>query len=324
MNEYRYVLEPYKGMSTRYYCPGCQVKEKTFTRYIDTQTGEHIASNVGRCSRESNCGYHYTPKQYFQDHNISFDTDQVKPFNNPKKIITQQKPTSFIPIDLFKSSLKSYDTNNFIKFLIGLFGADITSQLISRYFIGTSKHWPGATLFWQIDTLGKVRTGKIMLYNPITGKRVKNLKPPVYWVHNALKQPEFGLKQCFFGEHLLHDNSKPVAIVESEKTSLIASVYFPQFIWIAAGQLNGLNSEKCKVLSGKNVTLFPDLNGFEKWSSKAQELSRLATFKVSDLLERKATETERSQGLDLADYLIRFDYREFALPEQSESWKQVF
>lgn len=28
--------------------------------------------------------------------------------------------------------------------------------------------------FWQVDNQGKVRTGKVMLYYPKTGKRVKN------------------------------------------------------------------------------------------------------------------------------------------------------
>jgi hypothetical protein len=154
-----------------------------------------------------------------------------------------------------------------------------------------------------------------MLYSPTTGKRVKNLELPVYWVHKALKQPEFELRQCLFGEHLLIDKTKPVAIVESEKTAVIASVYLPQFIWVAVGSLTNLNAEKCSILKGRTVTLFPDLNGFDKWSSKAKELSHLATFTVSDLLERKATESEKKQGFDLADYLIKYDYKAFALPE---------
>ncbi len=78
MSEHKYILEPYKGMNTRYRCPDCQQRDKTFSLYIDTETGEHIHSRVGRCNRESNCGYHYTPKQYFQDNNISFDTPQPK------------------------------------------------------------------------------------------------------------------------------------------------------------------------------------------------------------------------------------------------------
>jgi hypothetical protein len=306
-------------MNTRYRCPSCQQRDKTFSLYIDTETGEHIHPTVGRCNRESNCGHHYTPKQYFQDNNISFDTPQPKAYK-PRPVTPQPKPVSFIPVEVFKASLKAHNTNHFIQYLINLFGVEVASQQVSRYFIATSKHWNGATVFWQIDTQGKVRTGKIMLYSPTTGKRVKNLELPVYWVHKALKQSEFELRQCLFGEHLLIDKTKPVAIVESEKTAVIASVYLPQFIWVAVGSLTNLNAEKCCILKGRTVTLFPDLNGFDKWSSKAKELSHLAIFTVSDLLERKATEAERKQGFDLADYLIKFNYKAFALadPEATE------
>jgi hypothetical protein len=130
--------------------------------------------------------------------------------------------------------------------------------------------------------------------------------------------PEFELKQCLFGEHLLIDKTKSVAIVESEKTALIASVYLPQFIWLAVGSLASLNAEKCSVLKGRRVILFPDLNGFEKWNSKAKELSYITNFTVSDLLERKATDAEREQGLDLADYLMRFDFQQFGLSKPTE------
>jgi hypothetical protein len=316
MNEHKYILEPYKGMNTRYRCLSCQRRDKTFSLYIDTETGEHIHPTVGRCNRESNCGYHYTPKQYFQDNNISFDTPQPKAYK-PRPVTPQPKPVSFIPVEVFKASLNptAFETNHFVKFLIDLFGVEVASQLISRYFIATSKHWNGATVFWQIDTQGKVRTGKIMLYSPTIGKRVKEPFNHISWVHKALKQPEFELKQCLFGEHLLIDKTKPVAIVESEKTAVIASVYLPQFIWVAVGSLTNLNAEKCSILKGRIVTLFPDLDGFDLWSCKAKKLSHLAAFTVSDLMERKATEAERKQGFDLADYLIKYDYKAFAPPE---------
>lgn len=319
MNEHKYILEPYKGMNTRYRCPSCQQRDKTFSLYIDTETGEHIHPSVGRCNRESNCGHHYTPKQYFQDNNISFDTPQPKAYK-PRPVTPQPKPVSFIPVEVFKASLKAHETNHFVQYLINLFGVEVASQLVSRYFIATSKHWNGATVFWQIDTQGKVRTGKIMLYNPTTGKRQKKFT----FAHKLIKQPEFGLKQCFFGEHLLIDKTKPVAIVESEKTAVIASIYLPHFIWLASSGLHGLNIDKCSILKGRTVTLFPDLSkpkiegkptAFEIWSAKAKELSQLAIFTVSDLLERKATEAERKQGFDLADYLIKYDYKAFALPE---------
>ncbi len=304
MDSYRFILEPYKGIITRHRCPNCN-KQRKFTRYIDTETNEHIHNTVGKCDRLDNCGYHYTPKQYFNENkSLPFTpTERPKKFSSPIRRIT-----SYIPEELFRVSLAHHENNNFSKYLVQLFGVDIASKLLSRYFIATSKHWRGATIFWQIDLKGKVRTGKIMLYDAITGKRIKKPFNHINWVHTVLKQPDFELKQCFFGEHLLIDKSKPVAIVESEKTAVIASVYLPQFVWLAVGSLNNLNAEKCIILYGRTVTLFPDLNGFEKWTQKAKELEHIAIFTVSDLLEKIAVESERHQGLDVADYLIQFEY----------------
>jgi len=88
----------------------------------------------------------------------------------------------------------------------------------------------------------------------------------------------------------------------------------PNFIWLAVGSLTNLNIEKCKALAGRKVVLFPDGNGFEKWKAKAAEIQKAmpgTRFDVSDLLERNATETERQSGLDLVDFLIKFDLETF-------------
>ncbi len=207
MKLHRYTLEPYKTMKNRYHCPECQHRVKTFVRYIDTQTGEHLADDVGRCNRESKCGYHYTPKQYFQKHKTyteqGFSSTFTKKSLKPQAILVRKpKASSLIPVQLFEGSLKNYEINGFAGFLTKLFGVEIANQLISRYLIGTSKHWGGATVFWQIDGRGNVRTGKIMLYSPVTGKRSKEAYHHPNWVHNVLKLPEFNLQQCLFGEHL--------------------------------------------------------------------------------------------------------------------------
>lgn len=314
MTNFRYILEPYKGISSRYVCPECKQRNKTFALYIDTETGQHINSNVGRCNRETSCGYHYSPKQYFTDNNISNDRSNFQLRVKPKVI--EVKP-NFIEPELLKASLQNYDANNFIIYLNSLFGKEITNGLISKYFIGTSKYWNNATVFWQIDTKGKIRTGKIMLYNNTTGKRVKEPHSFIQWIHSALKLENFQLRQSLFGEHLITDNQKTIALCESEKTAIIASVYFPKFVWLACGQLQGLTIDKCKILEGRKVILYPDLKAFDKWSSKADELSHIAKFTVSNLLERKATDTEKQQGFDLADYLIKFDLATF-LKNESE------
>ncbi|UTA69567.1 DUF6371 domain-containing protein [Emticicia sp. 21SJ11W-3] len=297
MENYQFLLEPYKGMKTRYTCPNCGEKH-AFTRYINAETGEHLADDVGRCNREIKCGYHYTPRQYFQDNPT--DTVKVRPYKPlPEKLV------SYIENEIFLASLKPNQPNNLLAFLRHTFGEVRTNLLIKRYFIGTSKHWAGATVFWQIDTRRRIRSGKIMLYNTATGKRIKEPVSLISWVHSVLNLPDFNLKQCFFGEHLLINNTKPVAIVESEKTALIASLYEPRFTWLAAGSLNSLSADKCKVLEGRKVFLFPDVNAFEKWQAKVQEFRWGSQWVVSDVLEKIATDQDRQQGLDLADYLLR-------------------
>lgn len=302
MKQHRFILEPFKGKGSRHICPNCGNMAKTFTLYIDTLTNKYIDPNVGRCSRENNCGYHYSPKQYFADNNVSVQWEGKQ--MDEQKIMLTVAP-SFIPVEQFKASLKCYDANNFVQFLLSHFGAELTTKLIEQYYIGTSKYWPGATVFWQIDISGRIRTGKIMQYSPVSGKRLKEPFNHIQWAHKALKYSEYGLKQCLFGEHLLKDITKPVAIVESEKTAIIASAYLPEFLWLASGSLNNLSADKFEVLKGRKVVLFPDLNAFDKWTEKANELLHIASFSVSDLLEINASNEEKTKGWDIADYLLK-------------------
>lgn len=313
MNNHRFTLEPYKGMKTRHVCPGCG-KKGVFVRYIDQATGEPLAATVGRCNRETNCGYHYKPGEYFRD-NEHLLPEQIRGNWTPPPP-EPPKPTSYIDPEIFKASRAGYDQNNFVKWLLTLFDETTTAGLISRYHLGTSKYYPGAVVFWQVDQAGRIRSGKIMGYDPDTGHRIKEPFPQFQWTHKALNIDPFNLRQCFFGEHLLTlDTMKPVGIAESEKTAIVATGYLPGLVWLAAGGLEQINIEKCKPLAGRRVVLFPDLGGFEKWSQKAAELQKAipgTRFDVSDILERGATSTDRENGLDLCDYLTKFNWRTFA------------
>ncbi len=196
-------------------------------------------------------------------------------------------------------------------------------QACENYRVGTSKHWPGATVFWQIDAQGKVRTGKIMLYDKNTAKRVKQPFNHIAWVHSLIENAksnnqnnseirnpnsEFQLKQCFFGEHLLNKNpEKTVGITESEKTAVMASIMMPDLVWLAAGSKNGLDAEKCQALKHRTVLLFPDVGAFDYWTACALSLSAkipTATFAVHNEMELTATDEERATGADMADRWI--------------------
>lgn len=310
---HRFILQPYRGPASRYHCPQCRHHNKTFTRYIDLENNEHIAGHVGRCDREAKCGYHYTPRRYFTENPYSAGAPQVQVYDAmPVKSLF-----SHLPASLLRSSMKAYSRNNFIIFLSAIFGRENALQAAERYCIGTSKHWHGATVFWQADAGGCVRTGKIMLYDKKTGKRVKQPFNHVAWAHTLLSRKwgagsrgpyvtqDFRLKQCFFGEHLLcTDPEATVAITESEKTAVMASIMMPQFIWLAAGALNGLDEDKCQALKNRTILLFPDVGAYGNWKERARTLNLkipTARFTVHDEMERTATDEERASGADMGD-----------------------
>lgn len=307
MEAYRYTLQPYgQGKNTRFTCPNC-FKQQQFTRYINSETGDYIHELVGICNRAIACGYHYSPADYFKDNPDQKPTWKVNwTARNAMVLNSNDIAPSYIPLELFKQSRQLFERNNFIQFLLSNFGKAITEKLVAQYNIGTSKKWPGATIFWQIDTLGRIRTGKVMLYNPVTGKRIKEPYNHISWVHKALSKDSFNLSQCMFGEQLLSQfPNKPVGIVESEKTAIICSAFLPEFNWLAIGGLSFLTENRCAILRSRNVTLFPDLGGYDKWLAKSKELNHITAFKVSDLLERNATSKQIQAGLDLADFLLK-------------------
>ena len=311
MADYRFHLQKYKPGS-KISCPACG-KARCFTRYIDDEKEISFPDSVGICDHINSCGYHYSPKEYFQDHPEVLKMRAERP-SMPKRRVLAPKPIqdnsfspSYIPKDDMMKSLTHYEMNPLFNYLKNVFNEDRTMAIMKSYCIGTSRKWGGSAVFWQVDIAGNVRTGKIMLYDSCTGHRVKEPHCYVGWVHSQLKLPDFHLKQCLFGEHLLAKSpTMPVGIVESEKTAIICSAFVPDILWLATGGMNGcFNAETMSVLRDRNVTLFPDLGAYEIWSQKASILSGICRrVVVSDLLEKNATDEQRSRGLDIADFLL--------------------
>ena len=317
---HRYTLEPYAGIKSRYDCPLCN-RRHTFSRYIDTATGEHIGPEVGRCSRLINCGYHYKPSAYFARNGLPHDRNAYRPLT-----YRQIAQTSYLPASLLQQSLKGYRHNHLMQYLVKRFGDKAAYEQAKRYRVGSAKHWPGASVFWQVDTDGQIRTGKVMLYDAESGKRVKQPFNHITWVHTLLMRnvecqmrneknkntsaigiptSDFKIKQCMFGEHLLPASpGMPVAICESEKSAIMASICYPQLLWLASGSLSGLTAGKCKCLHGRKVILVPDVNGYDQWNKKAAELSAAmpsVKFTVMQMLESNSSPDEAEW--DIADFL---------------------
>lgn len=307
MSHYRYVLEPYISQKNRYECPSCG-KRHVFTRYVDLEKKTYVALEVGKCDREQKCGYHLSPKEYFRERETfaggnKLATEEVKDAVFKRialKASQDQLPVSFVEHDLLKQSLETSSSNHLFSFLQSVISPESLIQVKEKYKIGTSEIWKGATIFWQIDQKGRIRTGKIMLYDKATGRKKK-----LNWVHSVLNLSDYNLKQCLFGLHLLNsDKQKTIAIVESEKTAVIASIAFPQFIWMATGGLMNLKASMLKPLINRRVVLFPDAGCYEDWNNRVASLPATIEYLISDLVERKSTAEEKQEGRDIADYII--------------------
>jgi hypothetical protein len=164
MEQHRFILDNTRPVRL-FKCPSCSRKE--LKRYVDLESGEYLPEHVGRCNRESKCGYHCTAKQYFQG--LGLPSPRVVSTKRPEVTLEP----GLIPIEVFKASCEAEMTNHFIDFLSQRYGKSTSLHAKKRFMIGSSKRWPGATCFWQVDENLKVRTGKVILYNKDTCHRVK-------------------------------------------------------------------------------------------------------------------------------------------------------
>lgn len=325
MEQQRFILQKYKGPATRHECPQCHDR-RSFTRYIDTEGKITFPDNVGRCDHESRCGYHYTPKQYFHDNpetkkklKEGSDWTGVQDYYQPMMQPKPEQPVNppcYFPLDLMRKSEKCYEQNNLFLYLAKTFGKENALALAHRYHLGTSKHWNGACVYWQVDSNGNVHEGKIMYYDKETGHRFHEFCHHPTWLHTLMKIDKERIRQCFIGEHLLAENpDKLIAIVESEKTAIIASFYLPQYVWLASGGKDGMFSQAdLSIFRGRQVILFPDLGMLDNWRQKAAKwMAQGIDVSVYSFLEQQASEEDKAKGLDIADYLLQQEPRQFLL-----------
>ncbi len=307
-------LETYRGTKSRHTCPACNSKG-VFVRYVG-DGGDYLSTDVGRCNRESKCGYHLKPKEYFannpQAKSGNFKKGKRKSVSNyglvdkePSANLHKVSQPDFIPFEQFKPTLGNYDRNAFVQFLFNLFPdcSEEIQDVLKMYFVGTYQDY---TCFPGIDRQIRVCRAKLIRFNRATGRRLKGDYDASSLPAKLKLKEDFQYKQIFFGEHLLPKYpNKPIAIVEAEKTAIIASLCFPEFIWLGCNTKSWLKVERLQRLGNRQIILYPDADGFELWQQIALDAQRQGlTIKVSSLIENHATDEQKADGYDLADYLI--------------------
>ena len=288
MKKYKYSLDT---SSKKFICPMC--KMKTFVKFIDTETQSYLRYDLGRCDRETSCGYFNVPSNGII----------IK-----KERIIDYVETSFHSLQLVESGLLSKNRNNFIQFLMNNFPEKAVNEVVLKYLIGTSRRWDGSTVFWQIDNYECAHAGKILAYNQETGKRIKSSdgKALIDWVHSVLKRKkvihEFNLRQCLFGLHLIKgSNVKVIGLVESEKTAVLMSLFKPEYVWMATGSKGGFKYELLLPIKQCKIIAFPDKSEYKDWLAKSEQLNKYTfDIAVNDWLEQ----SNYKDGTDLADVLL--------------------
>ena len=266
--------------------------------------------------------------------NSGNNSDQF-PSNAGSQITSSLSP---LPLDIVIRSLSL--ESQFCKAVVsaGYLSQEQLRNAAARYRLGCTKD--GGVIFWQIDDHQQVHAGKIMYYQPDC-HRSKEHHPT--WVHCLMKDklpPNYQFLPCLFGLHLLtmeqptagnssKSNSKlnnsetnfgqfpceagkKIAIVESEKTAVIMSEVFKDFIWMSCGGLQMFKPELLAPLVNHKVVIFPDTDetgeAYKAWLTVLQQAQRQYTFRyplrISRLLEDKATQEQKQRKIDLVDFIF--------------------
>lgn len=248
-------------------------------------------------------------------------SDIIKPFRayneqNPLIVYLRQLPLREVDRERLMKGIKNY--------LVSTYPQTEDKQ---------RKKYGGWSIWWYVDHLGYVRTGKMMKYKT-DGHRDKDAKPNFTWTHslmakwktdrdgNEYEDPRgtwdnhtHETRLCLFGQHLLDFFPNAVIrLVESEKTALICSAFtdMAQVIWMATGGLSNMKDDRLLPLleKGRTIELFPDLDGYDEWTAHIKKYKTLSPYidngmlRVSEMVKKLWTEADGPKA-DIADIMIR-------------------
>jgi predicted RNA-binding Zn-ribbon protein involved in translation (DUF1610 family) len=175
---HKYTLE--KG-SRKHHCPDCG--KKTLVRYKDTQTGEYVPEQYGRCDREIKCSY----------------------FNPPPSPEQQEIKCLFVPFSL----LNDYSTKAFrikvggkIHFLpkTVVFEVVVKGCYVSEWYLNNTARPPA---FINNNFRHFSKGERIEQLKPFRKEKAKQSPTPTFIPKDVLRQTLQGYEQNVFLQNLL-------------------------------------------------------------------------------------------------------------------------
>ena len=223
--------------------------------------------------------------------------------------------------------VKACRTDDFDFFAPFIAAGDLTVKQMQhacqRYYLGKTRS--GLPVFWMVDDM----------LTPLDA-HIGNSA----WLSALLKSREpliasWQVTHCLFGLHLLcHTeiteitetlsvpkslsvrsvksvcHKKTVCVVESERSAVILSELFPEYVWMAYATTAHLRPELFAPLLGHKVVLFPrtdpTLSNFLFFKDLAAIVRQEYEIDISvdDTLEKRATPEQKERCIDLVDFIF--------------------
>lgn len=136
-----------------------------------------------------------------------------------------------------------------------LFGEQRVRDVWKRYKVTTDNR--GLCVYWYVDTDGRICYDKRVKYG-FDGKR-----DHTFGGTRTYTTAKGYTARPLFGAHLMHE-AGTFCVVESEKTALLCSLYYPNRIFVATGGKNNLRDVDDRAV------LFPDIDAIEEWRAKGR------------------------------------------------------
>lgn len=270
--DYKHEFE--KAPAKKGTCPSCEHKGE-FRYYIG------LPREYGICERVNNCGYHKKPDESIKVNN------EMSPKKLEPKIIFPDPELCRLAINNQMSSFHIFCTGEKL---------NIPKEHLEKWNVGSKLN--GRTNIFETayvyQNIHKKYVNIRYFEYSSNCKRNKVQRP------YSLKAPDTNSKYsiCLYGEHLLNKD-KIICLVESEKTAVIASFYYPDFDWLATGGKSGLTDEKIQVLFNREIYY---LNDADQAGNKNSTIDKLKAYQLN--FKKVNLFPERNDGYDIADAII--------------------
>ena len=141
------------------------------------------------------------------------------------------------------------------RWMCGLFPEERVREVWDKYNVTTDSH--GNCVFWYVDQDGRILYDKRILYKE-DGHRDKDFFPG-----RQFRVADGYTGRCYFGA-CVPDDGKKAFIVESEKSALLASLYYGGRRFLATGGKGNLREIE------PNMMLVPDMDARMEWEEKGE------------------------------------------------------